>query len=165
MFRYYKELEKQSSSNSGGSASAGVFGIFGGSATGSHASSKKENWINAGTSLDDQLNELNSYDENSIEFEFQGNKIVPKNLKVAKLHSAGFKKTLTFTRIKNVYYEADFQKKFVLATEKSNAIPDFAVDFVDQINGLKDKFEITNYNIALVCSICYYNIANRTDLS
>ena len=60
-------------------------------------------------------------------------------MKVAKLFSANFKKTLTFNRIKNVYYEADFQKDFILSTEESVGAPDFVIDIVDEMNDLKSE--------------------------
>lgn len=121
--------------------------MIGVGATGSHISGKQENSIDAGTSLNDQLSELNSYEENSIEFQFEGNKIVPKSLKVAKLQSAGFKKILKFNRIKSVYYEADFKKDFIIATEESTSIPDFVVDIVGQLDDLRRQIVNANINI------------------
>jgi hypothetical protein len=116
---YYKELEKESaSSSSSSSASAGIFGIGGGQKTSEYAQSKYDKWINSASSLSDQLNELNSYSENRIKYEFEGNKIVPKTIQVSKLQSSSFKKTLSFNRIKNIYYEADFNKVFTLSTTK-----------------------------------------------
>jgi hypothetical protein len=117
---YYKELEKQSaSSSSSSSASAGIFGIGGGQKTSQFAQSNYDKWIDQGTSLNDQLKELNTYSENRIKYEFEGNKIVPKSIQVSKLQSSSFKKTLSFNRIKNYFYEADFNKLFTLNTVKA----------------------------------------------
>ena len=41
---------------------------------------------------------------------------MPKSLQVSKLQSSSFKKTLSFSRIKNFYYEADFNRVFTLNT-------------------------------------------------
>ncbi len=54
-----------------------------------------------------------------VKYEFEGNKIVPKSIQVNKLQSSSFKKTLSFNRIKNIYYEADFNKVFTLNTVKA----------------------------------------------
>lgn len=69
--------------------------------------------------MDDQLNELNTYSENQVKYEFEGSKIVPKSLKVCKLKSANFKKVLNFERIKHIYREAEFKKTFTLSTRTS----------------------------------------------
>jgi len=114
--KYYKELEKQSSSSGSGKVSASVFGVGGGKASAQYANSQSSHWLDKGSSLDDQLNELNTYSENKIKYEFEGNKIVPKSLQVSKLQSSSFKKTLSFSRIKNYYYEADFNRVFTLNT-------------------------------------------------
>ncbi len=68
------------------------------------ANTNKETWSKSKASVDDQLRELNSHKENQIEFELQGDKIVPKSLKVCKLFAADFRKDLAFERIKNTYY-------------------------------------------------------------
>ena len=44
---------------------------------------------------------------------------MPKSIQVSKLQSSSFKKTLTFNRIKNYFYEADFNKLFTLNTVKA----------------------------------------------
>ncbi len=119
--KYYKELEKQSSSSGGGSASVLIFGYGGGKASAHYAQSNYDYWLDKGSSLDDQLNELNTYSENKIKYEFEGNKIVPKTLQVSKLQASYFKKTLSFSRIKNYYYEADYNKLFTLNTVKHRA--------------------------------------------
>jgi hypothetical protein len=86
--KYYNELEQQSSSNSSGSASVKVFGLGGGKASASHAQSKYDYWLEKSSSLDDQLSDLNTYSENKIQYQFEGNKIVPKTIQVSKLQSS-----------------------------------------------------------------------------
>ena len=70
------------------------------------------------TNLDDQLRELNTYSENKIKYEFEGEKILPKSIQVSKLQASSFKQTLSFSRIKNFYYDAPFNEDFTLNTVK-----------------------------------------------
>jgi hypothetical protein len=49
--------------------------------------------------INDQLKELNTYSENKIRYEFEGNRIVPKSIQVSKLQASSFKQTLNFSRI------------------------------------------------------------------
>jgi len=107
-----------SSSSGSGSASVGVFGLGGGKASAQYAQSQSDYWLDKGSSLNDQLSDLNTFSENKIKYEFEGNKIVPKSLQVSKLQSSSFKRTLSFSRIKNYYYEADFNKIFTLNIKK-----------------------------------------------
>ena len=66
--------------------------------------------------LSDQLNILNTQIQNQTKFVFEGNKIVPKSLEVAKMQSSALKKTIVFERIKLVYFEATYNEKFTLST-------------------------------------------------
>ena len=133
---YHDELMKQTDKNSKIGGSASVFGIGGGSASKEYAESKKDVWINKGTSLDDQLNELNTLSGSSIQYEINGNKIIPKSLRVSKIQSSTFKKSLTFTRIKNFYFEADLIKDFTLSSRMSLLTPTFVSDMATQLNEL-----------------------------
>ena len=127
--KYYKELEKQSASSGSGSASVSVFGIGGGGASSAYAQSQSDYWLDKGSSLDDQLSDLNTYSENKIKYEFEGNKIVPKTIQVSKLQASSFKRTLSFSRIKNYFYEADFNKIFTLNSKISKeSIKQFQLD-------------------------------------
>ncbi|XP_065665060.1 uncharacterized protein LOC136086703 [Hydra vulgaris] len=120
--KYYKELEKQSSESGAASASVKVFGMGKGSASASYAKSQANHWLEKGSSLDDQLRDLNTYSENKMKYEFEGNKIVPKTLQVSKLQASAFKRTLSFSRIKNYYYEADYNRVFTLNTQNSKEL-------------------------------------------
>jgi len=91
-------------------------------ASSSFAEDNKDRWVNSEKSLDDQLNELNTYNEGKIEFAFKGEKIYPKSLQVAKIQKSLLKKDLEFSRIKNFYYEYDSTFSFTLSTRKSNKI-------------------------------------------
>jgi hypothetical protein len=138
---YYKELEKESASSGSKTCSVQLFGQSG-SKTSQYAQSQKDKWIDQGTSLNDQLKELNSYSENQIKYEFEGNKIVPKSIQVSKLQSSSFKKTLSFNRIKNIYYEADFNKVFTLntvkhTTKKESKYPNYSIVMLGSQDQLK----------------------------
>ena len=63
---YYKELEKQSESSGSKTGSVQLFGQSG-SKTSQFAQSQKDKWIDTGSSLDDQLRELNTYSEKKNE--------------------------------------------------------------------------------------------------
>ena len=140
--KYYDELLKQSANSGQSSASAIIFYLGGGSKSSEYVTSNKDHWISKGSSLDDQLNQLNNYVENNIQYEFNGLKIVPKNLKVSKLQSSDFKKSLTFSRIKNVYFEADLVKDFTLSTRKSFLTPKFVSDLTYQLKVFKSSIAI-----------------------
>jgi hypothetical protein len=140
--KYYKELEQQSAASGGGSASVDVFGFGGGSASAYYAQNRSDHWINSGSSLADQLNELNAYSENKIKYEFEGNKIVPKTIQVSKLQSSAFKKTLSFSRIKNFKYEAEFNNVFTLyqnkySIKKNDKFPNYMIALLGSEDQLK----------------------------
>jgi microcystin-dependent protein len=138
--KYYQELEKLSSSSGSGSASVGVFGLGGGKASAQYAQSQSDYWLDKGSSLNDQLSDLNTFSENKIKYEFEGNKIVPKSLQVSKLQASSFKRTLSFSRIKNYYYEADFNKMFTLnIKKKKDSINQFQLDTKKDLTILKDR--------------------------
>jgi hypothetical protein len=97
----------------GKSASGNFFGInFGGSA--SYATSRQSDWEKLSTSFSNQLNELNTFDQNEVEWSRSGNIIIPKSIKVSKLAKALFNKNLVFSRVKLEYYDAPFKRSFTL---------------------------------------------------
>ena len=69
-------------------------------------------------SLRDHLVEINSDEKNDVEWKQEGEKIVPKNLKVAKLSKGEFSKKLTFKNIKQKLEKTFFQEKFDLIGHK-----------------------------------------------
>jgi len=106
---------KENTNSNSVSATAGFAGVTFGGAVES-AKSNRDTWSNSKASVDDQLRDLNSHKENQIEFQLQGDKIVPKSLKVCKLYATDFRKDLTFERIKNIYYESNLVKKITVTT-------------------------------------------------
>ena len=97
--KQYEKLNTLSTVSGSGSVKIGIkLFNFGGSAN--YAASQKSEWERLGTSFNEQLNELNNYSENEIEWARNGTIIIPKSLKVSKLSRNLFSKDLTFTRIK-----------------------------------------------------------------
>jgi microcystin-dependent protein len=80
---------------------------------------KESQWQKQTSSLHDQLNELNMYLKNQMEWKFEGEKIVPKSLQVTLLKKANFRKTLTFERIYQLYNDAEFKRQFTLDVKNS----------------------------------------------
>jgi hypothetical protein len=79
-------------------------------------------WAKSGKNFDDQLKELNKFSDNTVEWKFDGKKIVPKSLNVAKINKSKFQKKLTFYKIKNVLSDHLFSKKISLTTKKYEKI-------------------------------------------
>jgi len=50
-------------------------------------------------SLNDQLNELNKRSENTVKWDIEGTRVVPKSINVVKVIRAKMSKTLTFRRV------------------------------------------------------------------
>jgi len=149
--QYYEKLEDESQSSGKGSASVKVFGLGNGKASASYAQSQSHKWETDQSSLSDQLFELNTYSESDFQYEFQGEKIIPKSIKVAKIQSTLFKKDLVFNRIKNFYYQAEYTSSFSLPTRQSTLVSDQIT--IQQI--LNEKIEhilqnLTGVNTQLV---------------
>jgi hypothetical protein len=112
---YYEKLMKKSQDQSSGSASGSAFfGLFEGDASVNFVNQRESDWAKQTSSLDDQLKELNSYSENNIEWQFDGEKIVPKTINAVLAKKANFRKTLNFDRIYEVYNDAEFKREFTL---------------------------------------------------
>lgn len=167
--KYLKELEETSSSSGSGKVSVDVFKIGGGKASAQYAKSQSSYWLDKGSSLSDQLNDLNTFSENKIKYEFEGNKIVPKSLQVSKLQASSFKKTLSFSRIKNFYYEADYNKAFTLTPQRGKeAVNHFLLNIEKEIKLLNDEINVKqnktlndfDYKLKLLND----NFKNETDL-
>jgi hypothetical protein len=79
---------------------------------------KSKEWIKAEKTLNEQIREINTENENDIQWKIDGDLIVPKSINVARLNRASFSKALTFNRIRKQYYDALFQRKLSLYTSK-----------------------------------------------
>lgn len=98
----------------GGSFGLGIFGLSGSVKT---VKERENAWSKSSRSLDDQLTELNKETKNEVEWKFDGEKIVPKSLNLAKLVKSKFKKDISFERIKRVVKDVKFKRNFVLEYE------------------------------------------------
>jgi microcystin-dependent protein len=119
---YAELLNKNSNSNFAFSGSGGLISKLIGNPNVSFAKQKSSEWQKQTSSLDDQLNELNKYSKNEIQWQFDGEKIVPKSIKVTLLKKAKFRKTLTFDRIYQIYNDAEFKRQFTLDVKNSISI-------------------------------------------
>ena len=91
---------------------SGSYKVF--SASKSYADDKSHEWRKSGAKLDDQLQELNNYHKNDIEWEIVGERIIPKNIRVSKLNKAKFSQSLSFSRVRKELYNTLFRKTFLL---------------------------------------------------
>ena len=64
-----------------------------------YAKERENNWAKSNKSLENQLKELNDHTKEEIEWKVDGNRIVPKSLKLAKLVKSTFKNGLKFEKI------------------------------------------------------------------
>ena len=106
----YNRLIKTYGLSIGGSTSGSIFGIFDFGGSASFATSSSSDWASSNTLFTNQLNELNTYYENEVEWARSGNIIVPKSVKVSKLSRASFEKNLIFSRVKREFAEAPFKR-------------------------------------------------------
>lgn len=74
----------------------------------------QEKWMESEKSLRDQLAELNRESQDNVEWDIQGEMIVPKSLNLTRLIKSNFKKDLLFERIRRELSDFIFNKKFTL---------------------------------------------------
>lgn len=75
---------------------------------------KEKHWQSSGKSVRDQLNELNSESQDSVQWEIEGEKIVPKTLNLSRLIKSSFRKDFQFERIRREVNDYIFNKRFTL---------------------------------------------------
>ena len=100
-------------SEDGGSVGATYAGFSANVAFNTAREKQKEN-ENSKKSLDDQLKEINSASTNDVQFKFEGKKIVPKSLRVAKLNKGKMSKNIEFKRIAMTRFELTLSRHFSL---------------------------------------------------
>lgn len=125
------DTSKSSTTEDSAGGSAGVGGGFGGftaSVNAAYEWSKKR--ASEDKSLSDQLHELNTYSQNDVKYEIEGNRVVPKSLNVARITRSKLKKTLTFSRIRIQKSQTSFERTFKLYTKNSRAFA--ASEQIDQ---------------------------------
>jgi len=127
-------LKEKENSNSKSMEVGGSYGLFSANlkSSSTYSENNKDRWINSEKSLDDQLKELNTYNEGKIEFAFKGEKIYPKSLQVAKIQKSMFKKDIVFERIRNEYNEYNSTFSFSLSTKllKNSPMQNISIDFL-----------------------------------
>ena len=70
--------------------------------------------------LNDELRELNTASQDEVQWEFEGEKVVPKSINVARLMRSNFHKTLRFNRVRLEKFNASFQRQdFTIDTMKA----------------------------------------------
>ena len=111
---------KKESNDKGSASIKGSYGLLEIDASASAELKKLQDTANTGKSLKDQLKILNNENQNDIQWEINGDKIVPKTLKVAKLNKASFSKSLVFSRVRKQSFDALFQRKITLSTTTFN---------------------------------------------
>lgn len=112
---HYEHLKQKSSESFSGSLSGSGWG-FSASASANYAKERESDWAKSGRNIDDQLRELNNYDQNEIEWKFDGEKIIPKSIKVSRLLRSKFDKGIKLNRIRREYYNNKFNQSIVLST-------------------------------------------------
>jgi hypothetical protein len=90
----YLEDLKRRESNSNSVSVGGTKGPLSIQASVSWAKDNSNESMNSNKSLSDQLTELNKETHNDIEWKFDGNKIIPKSLNVARLQKSSFSSLL-----------------------------------------------------------------------
>lgn len=67
-------------------------------------------WIEANRTIDAQVYDLNYWVRQSVEWQLEGNKLVPKSLAVAKLDKSAFLKPLNFSTLAKKSLKATYSK-------------------------------------------------------
>ena len=153
---YYEKLEEEANKSGKGSASISVFGAGKGQASASYAESQASNWEIDESSLSDQLSDLNTYSESDFKYEFEGERIIPKTIKVSKIQSSSFKKDLTFSRIKNYYTQAEFEATFSMSTRQTSLVSDQIADLEYRV---RNRFP--NQFIGVIFNNDYFDESGR----
>lgn len=110
----FSNSDSERTNENGSGSRGGSFLFFKASKSANYAKQKERDWTTSGKSLYDQLNELNSNTKDEAEWKFEGLKIIPKSLNLAKLVRANFQNDLKFERIKRKVINSLLSKNFKL---------------------------------------------------
>lgn len=142
----YEKLKTNSDKDISNSGSISFSGINFGSSV-DYTSSRSSEWEKQSTFFQNQLNELNTYDKNEIEWARSGNIVIPKSIKVSKLGKSFFSKNLVFSRVKREFYDAPYKRIFKLDTLSSIYAPDILADSFERIRKLEEKDKVLENNL------------------
>jgi hypothetical protein len=95
----------------GGSIGAN-FLLYGASLGVEFAKENEKNWTRSGKSIRDQLKDLNSHSKDHVEWQIDGDRIIPKSLNLGKFVKASFRNGLKFERIKRVVTNTILSRNF-----------------------------------------------------
>jgi hypothetical protein len=110
---HYDKKFNKDSENYEGSASGSGWGVEV-SLSAKVATDREQLWENSGKSLDDQLEELNRESTNEIEWKREGERIIPKSIKLSKLVKAKLKNGFSLERVRIEKKEVSFERSFTL---------------------------------------------------
>ena len=120
----YERLNDRTRNEYGGSVSIG-FKSFSFGSSYNQVNEKQKEMEKSGKSIDDQLKEFNKQSDTTVEYRFDGKKVVPKSLKVAKFTKSKFKKSIQFSRIRKVLSSYQFERKYSLFVSKAEKVSSF----------------------------------------
>ena len=103
------------------------------------------------------LKELNSDERSDVHWEFEGEKIIPKNLAVARLYKTKFKEGFLVNRIRKFTYQAAYKKKIAIYTRDSGVDQDPNEIFKQRFAALESNMKALNTTVVL--SIAALNTA------
>ena len=135
----YERLNERKRDEHGGSVSGGFAGFTAG-ASYNQAKERQTESEKSGKSINDQLNEFNKQSDTTVEYKFDGKKVIPKSLKVAKLTKSKFKKSINFSRIKKTLKKYLFNTKFSLAVSNAEKVSSY-IGLRESIQLLSQKLE------------------------
>lgn len=139
-------------------------GVFGAESSASYVNSRKKEWIDTNKSLNDQLNELNSYHQNDIEWSIQGNKLIPKSMRVSLMKKASFSQTFVFSRIRKELYEAPFKRKFSLYLWRSLKSASYLIETSEELKKLELNQKELENKLNEVYGLFSKSLKNQNDI-
>lgn len=112
---HYEHNKEKYSGKLGYSAKGSGYGFSAGMSI-NVALAKESDWANSDKSLDDQLLDLNNHEQNDIEWKIEGEKIIPKSIKVSKLLKSKFEKGIKLNRERREHYNSKLNQSITLST-------------------------------------------------